>query len=369
MTLKILTVIGARPNFMKVAPLHKAFLQNKHVESRIVHTGQHSDVQMSEVFFDQLDLPSPDHYLGVSGPSHAVQTANIMIAFEGVLLAEKPDVVVVVGDVNSTLACALVAAKEQIAVVHVEAGLRSGDRKMPEEINRILTDRVAEHLFVSETSAIANLTVEGISKDKIHFVGNVMIDTLMHYQEQALKLNLIDQYDLKSKGYIFCTMHRPGNVDIYKSLLLLIEVIKTALRHRPVIFSIHPRTRGNLNRFGLLEVLESLPDLVILEPQGYLQCLNLMYHAAAVITDSGGIQEETTYLKIPCITFRSNTERPATILLGTNHLLEDLDPHSLDFLLGEILSGKVKQGGIPPLWDGKAAGRIAAILVEHYHKD
>ncbi len=361
--MKILSVVGARPNFMKVAPLHRAFDRLPALQSNIVHTGQHDDARMSDVFFNQLDLPQPNYYLGITGGSHTQQTAGIMTKFEQVLAAEQPDWVVVVGDVTSTLACALVAVQMGIRVAHVEAGLRSGDRQMPEEINRILTDNLADLLFVTEQAGIDNLRQEGIDERKIRFVGNVMIDSLIHYRQKASELNTVRELGLTAGSYVLMTMHRPTNVDSEAGLRSIIQIIEDTARHHTVLFPVHPRTGANLSRFVLLDHLTAIPNVRLLEPQGYLQFLNLMEHAFTVVTDSGGVQEETTYLQVPCLTFRGSTERPGTVALGTNILLADLRPTSVLAELSTIRAGTIKRGTRLPLWDGHAAERIAACLV------
>jgi len=408
--MKILSIVGARPNFMKVAPLHRAFEKQAAIESKIVHTGQHYDAKMSEVFFNQLELPEPHYYLGIGGGSHTQQTARIMLAFEEVMEKEQPDLVLVVGDVNSTIACALVASKMKVPIAHVEAGLRSGDRSMPEEINRILTDSISDYLFVTEMAGMINLAKEGIPDPKIHFVGNVMIDSLVHYRAKAAQLDVahilagneaafkvkaqaapgavvhseiatteptkanglltningespIRNSEPQKNSYILITMHRPSNVDSEEGLRSILQIIQNTVPYKPVVFAIHPRTENNLKKFGLYEALLQTPDVILLPPQGYLEFLQLMDNAALIITDSGGIQEETTYLQVPCLTFRDTTERPVTVELGTNQLLQDLNPGTVHEKLLEILEGKAKKGIVPPLWDGKAAERIAEILV------
>ncbi len=360
--MKILSVVGARPNFMKVAPLHRAFKKRSGIESKIVHTGQHYDARMSEVFFEQLELPKPDFYLGIGGGSHTQQTAKIMLAFEEILEKEQPDWVLVVGDVNSTIACALVAVKMQIPVAHVEAGLRSGDRKMPEEINRILTDSISDLLFVTEQAGMDNLSREGIPPEKVFFVGNCMIDSLVHYRPKAAQENTIIKLCLQPKGYALMTMHRPSNVDTLEGLIILLQMVERISQYLTVVFPIHPRTLNNLENFGLRSRLFHNKNLHLLEPQGYLECLSLMENAAVVLTDSGGIQEETTYLQVPCLTFRQTTERPVTVSIGSNELLADLDPELAHTKILQILAGNWKTGQIPPLWDGQAAERIADIL-------
>ena len=356
--MKILNIVGARPNFMKVAPLHRAFLAHPSIESKIVHTGQHYDARMSDVFFNQLELPQPDYYLGVASGSPTQQTAEIMTKFEAVMQTEKPDWVVVVGDVTSTLACALVAVRMGVRVAHVEAGLRSGDRQMPEEINRILTDNLADLLFVTEQAGMDNLQREGIPSEKVRFVGNVMIDSLVHYRLKANKLDTVSRLGLFAQSYVLVTMHRPSNVDVPDGLKAIVQILNEATQHQTVVFPLHPRTASNFARYNLMTSLHAIPNLILLEPQGYLEFLNLMEHASAVVTDSGGIQEETTYLQVPCLTFRDSTERPITVSLGTNILLSDLNPVTVDATLLSIRSGKAKYGHIPPLWDGQAALRI-----------
>ena len=363
--MKILSLVGARPNFMKVAPLHRAFIACPEIESKIVHTGQHSDAGMSDVFFNQLNLPQPDHYLGIQAGTATRQTADILLAFEQVLNEEQPDWVVVVGDVTSTLACALAAAQQDIRVAHVEAGLRSGDRQMPEERNRILTDALADLLFVTEQTGYDNLIREGVADHKIYLVGNVMIDALVQHRAKANELDTVASLGLVPKNFVLLTMHRPSNVDTETGLRRLVEILKNTSACLPVLFPVHPRTRTNLRRFGLDTALTTLPDVHLLAPQGYLQFLNLLEQAALVITDSGGVQEETTYLQVPCLTFRQSTERPVTVALGTNQLVTDLRPETVHQQVSQILAGQIKQGKIPPLWDGQTAGRIAQILRKH----
>lgn len=360
--LKILNIVGARPNFMKVAPLHRAFLGIDTIESKIVHTGQHYDAQMSDVFFNQLELPKPDYFLGVGGGSHTQQTAKIMLAFEEVVLQEKPDLVLVVGDVNSTIACTLVATKLHIRVAHVEAGLRSGDRRMPEEINRILTDSVSDYLFVTEQAGLDNLANEGVDPKRVFMVGNVMIDSLVHYLNKAQHSPIMDELGVRRGDFAVMTMHRPANVDSQAGLESILSIVEQTARHLKVVFPIHPRTRNNIRAFGLEARLQGIEGVVLTEPLGYLEFLQLMQNTRLMITDSGGIQEETTYLKVPCLTFRDSTERPVTVELGTNQLLADLNPATVYEKTLDILQGRTKAGVIPPLWDGAAARRIADIL-------
>ncbi|MEM8527765.1 MAG: UDP-N-acetylglucosamine 2-epimerase (non-hydrolyzing) [Bacteroidota bacterium] len=364
--MNILNIVGARPNFMKVAPLHRAFSAHSKIGSKILHTGQHYDAKMSDIFFNQLGMPEPDYYLGIGGGSHTWTTANIMLKFEEILKKDRPDLVLVVGDVNSTVACTLVAIKMGIPVAHVEAGLRSGDRTMPEELNRLMTDSVADYLFVTEQSGMIHLAKEGVADEKIFFVGNVMIDSLVHFRAKAAESKILEEVGVNSKDYILMTMHRPHNVDNEEGLKDILQIIKDATRHKAVVFAIHPRTTNNMKKFGLYEELEAIKGLTLLGPQGYLEFLKLMDNAALIITDSGGIQEETTYLQVPCMTFRDTTERPVTVDIGTNFLMKDLNPVSVRLQMEEILSGKAKKGVIPPLWDGKAAERIALALLSKF---
>ncbi len=366
--LKIINIVGARPNFMKIAPIQRAFEKHANVESKIVHTGQHYDAKMSDVFFNQLELPKPHYYLGIGGGSHTQTTAKIMLEFEKIVADEKPDLVLVVGDVNSTIACTMVAIKMDVPVAHVEAGLRSGDRKMPEEVNRVMTDSVSDYLFVTEQSGMINLAKEGVPDDKIFFVGNVMIDSLIHFREKAGQSMILKDLAIKEKDYILMTMHRPSNVDNEDGLKDILEIIKEAATHKKVIFPIHPRTSNNYKKFGLFEELSNIDNLFLLEPQGYFEFLHLMERAALIITDSGGIQEETTYLQVPCLTFRSSTERPITVDLGTNILLADLNPTTVKNHMINILEGNTRSGIIPPLWDGEAATRITQLLVDSLTK-
>ena len=362
--MKVIQVVGARPNFMKVAPLHRAIQKLAGWTSKIVHTGQHFDAKMSDVFFTQLELPEPDFFLGIGGGSHTEVTAKIMVAFEKIVEAEKPDLIIVVGDVTSTLACTLVAIKMGIKVAHVEAGLRSFDRTMPEELNRILTDSVADYLFVTEESGMQHLKNEGVADERVFFAGNVMIDSLVRYQEKAKTTKILEDLGVVNSHYIVMTMHRPANVDTEKGLQSILELIELSSQDTKIIFPIHPRTRAHMEKFGLADRLDQAKNLIMTEPLGYLEFIQLMSNATAILTDSGGIQEETTYLGVPCLTFRDSTERPITVSLGTNQLLSDLDPKKTYAALKEILAGKVKKGSIPPLWDGKAAERIAAKLAE-----
>jgi UDP-N-acetylglucosamine 2-epimerase (non-hydrolysing) len=377
--MNVIQVVGARPNFMKVAPLHRAIKNLAGWTSKIVHTGQHFDAKMSDVFFTQLELPTPDFFLGIGGGSHTEVTAKIMLAFEKIVESEKPDLIIVVGDVTSTLACTLVAIKMGIPLAHVEAGLRSGDRTMPEEINRILTDSVANYLFVTEQSGLDHLKREGVPDEKVFFTGNVMIDSLVRYQEKAKSSTILEELGLQATDlenssdtsqtdFIVMTMHRPANVDTENGLRAILELIELSTAKTKVVFPIHPRTRSNMAKFGLEGNLTQNKNLILTEPLGYLEFIQLMTHAKAILTDSGGIQEETTYLGIPCLTFRDSTERPITVTMGTNQLLADLNPKITFAALEEILAGHHKKGQIPPLWDGHAAERIAENLFNLFSK-
>jgi len=347
---------------MKVAPLHKALQQyGDTIRHLIVHTGQHYDETMSKVFFDDLELPHPDFYLGVGSGSHAQQTAKIMVELEKVLEAQRPDLVVVVGDVNSTVAASLVSVKAGVPVAHIEAGLRSFDRSMPEEINRLLTDAVSEFLFVTEPSGVANLKREGIDIGKIYLVGNVMIDSLVRYREKAKRLSVANEFSVAPRAFTLVTLHRPTNVDTREGLEKILTIFERLSPRTTIIFPVHPRTRKMLEQLKLAERSSAIENLRLSEPIGYLEFLNLMEQAQLVLTDSGGIQEETTFLGIPCLTLRENTERPITVEIGTNQLC-GLDVGLIVRRSFEILDGQLKKGRIPELWDGHAAERIAAIL-------
>ena len=358
--MKIMHIVGARPNFMKAAPVIDALRTKQGVAQVLVHTGQHYDANMSEVFFHQLGMPEPDINLEVGSGTHAYQTAGIMMGIESVLLEKKPDVVVVYGDVNSTVAVALVCAKLLIPVAHVEAGLRSFDRTMPEEVNRVLTDQVADFFFTPSVDGDRNLIREGIDPKKIHFVGNVMIDTLVRLLPKATppKRSVLEEKVI-SGGYILVTLHRPSNVDDPDTLKGIVRTLMDVQKDKPVIFPIHPRTRKLLSA---LDVETTSKGMHLLDPVGYLEFLFLQKNATVVITDSGGIQEETTYLGVPCLTVRENTERPVTVEKGTN-ILVGQDLSRLREELQKILDGTPKKGTIPDLWDGNAAGRIADIIM------
>lgn len=355
--MKLLTVAGARPNFMKVAPLMWELGRRPGVEARLVHTGQHYDERMSRLFFEELKIPRPDVDLGVGSGSHAQQTAEVMRRFEPVVVDWRPDAVVVVGDVNSTIACALVAAKLEIPVAHVEAGLRSFDRSMPEEINRVLTDAIGRWLFVSEPSGVENLRREGVAEDRIHLVGNVMIDTLLACRELARRSAILSDLGVEPRGYAVLTLHRPANVDRPEVLGGLLGAVGRIAEELPVVFPVHPRTR---------KALEGRPlpgggRLKLVEPLGYLDFMRLVSEARLVLTDSGGVQEETTVLGVPCLTLRENTERPITIERGTNRLV-GLDPARIVGAGLEALAAPAPGAVAPPLWDGRAAARIVEIL-------
>lgn len=358
MPLKILAVVGARPNFMKVAPLIWEARQRGGMAVRLVHTGQHYDEKMSQLFFDELRLPRPDVNLEVGSGSHAVQTAEVMKRFEPVLLAEKPDLVLVVGDVNSTIACALTAVKLLVPVAHVEAGLRSFDRTMPEEINRILTDAISDWLFVTEPSGLDNLRKEGVPDDRVFLVGNVMMDTLVACRPRVNASRVLERLGMQPGRYAVLTLHRPANVDEPETLRRLMGAIERLQREVPFVFPVHPRTRQTMSAY---REGGALPNLIFTEPLGYLDFMKLLSHARLVLTDSGGVQEETTFLGVPCLTMRENTERPVTVTEGTNRLV-GLDP---DRIIAEglrALTAGPSTGRVPHLWDGHAAGRILDVL-------
>jgi UDP-N-acetylglucosamine 2-epimerase (non-hydrolysing) len=356
----VLHLVGARPNFMKVAPIHRAVAERGSLRQRIVHSGQHYDLNMSDVFFADLGLPPPDVHLGVGSGTHAQQTAKVMTELEKVCTAEKPDLLSVVGDVNSTLAGSLVAAKALIPLAHVEAGLRSRDRTMPEEINRMVTDRLADILLTPSRDADENLRQEGVDQSRIYFVGNVMIDSLLAFKPKAEELPTVKKMGLTPKQYAVCTLHRPSNVDQVGTLSGLLDALSYIARSMPVIFPAHPRTQKIITESGLAAALARSPELRLIEPMGYLEFLSLTIQAALILTDSGGLQEEATVLNIPCLTLRENTERPITVSLGTNTLV-GRDPERIKREAMQVLSGHGKQGRIPELWDGHAGQRIAEV--------
>lgn len=358
----ITLIAGARPNFMKIAPLihaiQKVQQEGKDLQYRLVHTGQHYDRQMSETFFEELNIPKPDVNLGCGGGTQAEQTAAIMVAFEKDLMEHPTDLVLVVGDVTSTMACSIVAKKLCVKVAHVEAGIRSWDLTMPEEINRMVTDSLADYFFTTSEVANTNLRNAGVSEDKIHFVGNVMIDTLLANRSRFIKPSVYDELNLQPQSYLTLTMHRPANVDEAEKLRRLMSEIVNNVHGLPVVFPIHPRTAKIFNDLGI-----RADNLHIVEPLGYLEFNYLVERSKAVITDSGGITEETTVMGVPCITLRDNTERPETCTIGTNELI-GTNPDNIKPALESLFAGQWKKGGIPPLWDGLASKRIVAKIIE-----
>jgi UDP-N-acetylglucosamine 2-epimerase (non-hydrolysing) len=361
---EILCVVGARPNFMKMAPILDALHAYPEIHPFLVHTGQHYDEDMSRIFFTELGLPAPDRDLEVGSDTHARQTARIMMAFEPLVQERAPKMVVVVGDVNSTLACSLVAAKLLVPVAHVEAGLRSRDRTMPEEINRLVTDQVSDLLFATSADAVDNLLAEGVAREKIHLVGNPMIDTLRRHLPAARARGAVERFGLTARSYALVTLHRPSNVDRVDSLRRVFDALRVLSEQIPIVFPVHPRTRERMDRAGIRKI----PGIHVMDPLGYLDFLGLMDQARFVVTDSGGIQEETTALGIPCLTLRPNTERPVTITEGTNHLLGD-DPSAILPAAKPLIEGKFPQPQCPKLWDGNAGTRIAEALARHLSVD
>ncbi|MCS6999780.1 MAG: UDP-N-acetylglucosamine 2-epimerase (non-hydrolyzing) [Candidatus Kapabacteria bacterium] len=361
---RILSVVGARPNFMKVAPIARACTAYaEYIEHAICHTGQHYDYTMSQAFFEDLDLPEPLFYLGVGSGSHAEQTARIMLAFEPICTEWKPDLVIVVGDVNSTIACTLVAVKLGIQTAHVEAGLRSFDRTMPEEINRVATDALCDWLFCTEQSGVDNLLREGASPDRVFFVGNTMIDSLLAAMPKVEACTIRQELGLSRGGYAVVTLHRPSNVDDPIQLAELLEVLSDLSQRMPVVFPVHPRTQSNIEQFGLSARVTKAKQLLLIPPQRYVHFVALVRDAALVLTDSGGIQEETTVLGVPCITLRTTTERPSTIEYGTNVLVPP-KRERITAAIEEVLAASPRSHQIPPLWDGHAAERIVRIIAE-----
>jgi len=358
--MKILAVVGARPNFVKIAPILAELAEYPYVSTTLVHTGQHYDVEMSDAFFANLEIPRPDVNLKVQSSGAVTQIADIMTRLEPVLEGARPDVVVVVGDVNSTVAAALTAVKVGRPVAHVEAGLRSFDRTMPEEVNRLLTDAVSDVLFTTEPAGNENLAREGVPAEKVHFVGNVMIDTLFRYRERARQSNVLDRLRLEAGGYAALTLHRPSNVDDEGTLGLLLAAIARIQSETPVVFPVHPRSRRRLE--AVTAVLPPMPGLRLVDPLPYLDFVELMANARCVLTDSGGIQEETTALRIPCLTLRHNTERPITVTLGTNRVI-GTEPGAIYEGWRQVVDGKWPLGELPELWDGKAAARIVRVLL------
>lgn len=362
--MKITIIAGARPNFMKIAPIihriKKAQHEGENINYRLVHTGQHYDKKMSGDFFEQLNIPEPDVNLAAGGGTQAEQTAAIMIGFEAELKANPANLVIVVGDVTSTMACAITAQKLHTDVAHVEGGIRSGDWSMPEEINRLVTDSISNYFFTTSTYANENLLKSGISQNKIYYVGNTMIDTLLHQMPYLRAPEFWENYNLKEGNYLVMTLHRPSNVDNATQLRNLINVIEECSYNFPVIFPVHPRTRRNIIEMGI-----NIGNIKLVDPLGYLEFNYLVKNSKGVITDSGGITEETTVMGIPCMTLRNSTERPETCEIGTNELIGS-SPEALKESLGKLFSGKWKKGGIPNLWDGKASDRIVAALIALY---
>jgi len=359
-TVRLVSVVGARPNFMKLAPVDRELAKRRDVEHVIVHTGQHYDSEMSGAFFEELWIPAPDYHLGVGSGSHATQTAAVLQRLEPILARLRPDLVLVYGDVNSTLAAALVAAKLGLRVGHVEAGLRSGDWTMPEEINRVLTDRLAELLFIPSRDAAVNLAAEGVAVDRVYFVGNVMIDSLCWALPDALARNVPARHGLAQGGYVLVTLHRPSNVDDPATLRLLVDALQCLSREQPVVFPVHPRARERMQAAGLPGTAEG--DLRLIEPVGYLDMLGWVAGAKLVVTDSGGLQEETTFLGIPCVTVRPNTERPITCLHGTNRLVAP----RRDAILAAARAAARGSPARPVVerWDGRAAERIVRVICD-----
>lgn len=365
--IKVVNVVGARPNFMKMAPIIESMDRRpERFEKLLVHTGQHYDARMSRAFFEDLGLPRPDVDLGVGSGTHAEQTGRVMMAFEKVCIAERPDLVIVVGDVNSTMACTITAKKLGIAVAHVEAGLRSRDMSMPEEINRLCTDVLSDYLFTTDRFADENLRREGAAAEKIHLVGNVMIDTLAKHRTMAGQLSLMADLGLEPGGFATLTLHRPSNVDDRATLGRLLGTLAEIAGRLPVVFPIHPRTRKMAQEFGLAHHFTAgakARGLWVTEPLGYLELLHLNMHARFVVTDSGGLQEESTVLGVPCITLRDGTERPITAVEGTNRLV-GTDPVRILAAAEEAIAGRWITGRVPDLWDGRAAERIIDVLAQ-----
>ena len=364
MTKTIVSVVGARPNFLKVAPLHRQFARIPlQIKSILVHTGQHYDFSMSESFFQDLELPQPHYHLGVGSGTHSTQTARIMRRFEKVIRNERVDGVVVFGDVNSTLACALVCAKERIPLAHVESGLRSFDKSMPEEVNRKLTDQVSDLLFVTEQAGVDNLSSEGIPTGNIHLVGNIMIDELIRSMEKSSRSPVLLELNVSPKTYFLMTMHRADTVDNPEKLQHLAKLIQAISLKTPVIFPLHPRTQRNLKNLAIYKMLRKNPSVHLTEPKRYLDFLQLVRNSLAVLSDSGGIQAETSYLGVPCLTLRDCTEQPVTVELGTNTLV-GLDSERILTWIDTIIHHRYKSGRPIPWWDGKTAERITRIMLE-----
>ncbi len=362
MSKKILTIIGTRPNYIKVTQLQKAFdAYGNYFDHKILHTGQHFDKNMKQIFIDQLGLTNIEFFLEVEHGTPGAQIGQIIYKTDAVLKEWKPDLVIVVGDVNSTLAGAIAANKSNIKLAHLEAGLRSFDRTMPEEYNRLATDQLADILFVTEQSGIDHLLNEGRKKEEIHFVGNTMIDTLVAFDSQFDEYDVLEKLGVEKGKYILMTLHRPSNVDTLDSLSKLTALVNNISKINSIVFPIHPRTTNNLKKFGLYEKLSENEKIILTEPLDYFRFQKLVKHCKLVVTDSGGIQEETTYRQIPCLTLRENTERPITVTLGTNELIP-FDNELIESKIHAIENGTYKKGVIPPLWDGKSSVRIAEVL-------
>lgn len=369
---KVHLIVGARPNFMKMAPLYKEFKRySDKFEVKLIHTGQHYDERMSKFFFHDLMLPEPDEYLEVGSGTHGEQTARIMERYEQVLFADRPDLVIVAGDVNSTIACALDAAKLHIPVAHLEAGLRSFDRRMPEELNRLMTDAISDFLLIPSKDAEINLQREGVPEEKIFFVGNIMIDSLIQHMKKAEESRILSDLGLirneKIDDYILITLHRPSNVDEEASLKIILESFRQLSERIKLVFPIHPRARKSITKFGLDKAFREITNLDLIEPVGYYDFMKLQMSAKFLLTDSGGIQEETTFFGIPCLTVRPNTERPITIVEGTNELV-GLSAEKIMAESVKILQGNFKKGRIPQFWDGRTAERIVQIFIKEFER-
>lgn len=360
---RIIVVAGARPNFMKIAGLVERLKKNRRIDCALVHTGQHYDFKMSEVFFQDLRIPKPDIFLNVGSGSHAEQTAKIMTSFEAALLSKKPDLVIVAGDVNSTLACSLTAAKLHIKIAHIESGLRSFDRTMPEEINRIVTDALSDLHFVSEQSGVDNLLYEGASKKGIRLVGSVMIDPLVSKMRLIDRSKILRELGVKRREYAVLTLHRPSNVDSADSLSEVFEILAAVSKKIVLVYPLHPRTRQNLETHQMLRQFRKLSGLIMTDPLGYLDFMKLVKESRFVLTDSGSIQEETTFLHIPCLTMRDNTERPSTVKQGTNELVGRNKIEIVD-AVDRILKGRWKRGRVPKYWDGQTTDRILEMIAK-----
>ncbi len=361
--MKIINVVGTRPNFMKIAPIIKAMDKESSIEHLLLHTGQHYDLKLSKNFFDELGIPHPDINLNIGSDTQTKQVARIMTAFEAVCDEHQPDMILVVGDVNSTMACSLVAAKKGIKIIHVEAGIRSNDRSMPEEINRLVTDSLADYLLPPSTDAVDNLLKEGHDTSKIHLVGNVMIDTLKMFEDKVNGSTILEKLNVSSNEYVALTLHRPSNVDDVSSFQKILNALKEIQKQITVVFPIHPRTQKMIKELGLDHTINEMENILIVEPMGYLDFGKLISNARFVLTDSGGIQEETTVYGVPCITLRENTERPVTVSQGTNELA-GMNTEKIIKYAKQVLEGHWKSGKIPEYWDGKAAKRIVSYITK-----